>query len=88
MAEIAVQIVGIFALMFTSIVIVTLWFTHASSKADNKKEIDERKIQVVDRHFDEMTTVQCPYCGATYPANATRCPTCSANIRKVNYPKI
>ncbi len=87
MAEIAVQIMAIFALMFTGIVVAVLWFTHVSSKADNKKELDKKKIEVMDKHFDEIVTVECPYCGATYPSNATRCPICGANIRKLTVPK-
>ena len=83
LAEIAVQIMAIFALMFTGIVVAVLWFTHISSKADSKKELDKKKIEIMDRHFDEMVTVECPYCGATYPSNITRCPTCGANIRKL-----
>ena len=39
---IAVQIVGIFALMFGGITIAALWFTHSSSKNESKEALQKQ----------------------------------------------
>ncbi len=86
MAEIAVEIVAVFALMFTGIVVAVMWFTHLTSKAESRKELEEKRMEILDKHFDEMTSIQCPYCGTTYPPNTMKCPNCGSNIRRTQFP--
>lgn len=82
------EIVAIFALMFTGITIAALWFTHSSSKIESKKEINKKKIEVIDKHFNEMLRIECPYCGAIYKPNEPACPNCSANTKKMLFPEM
>ena len=86
--EIVWQIMAIFALMFTGITIAVLWFTHSSSKMEHKKEILKRQIDVVDKHFNKMLRIECPYCNTIYKPHESECPNCKANTKKILYPEI
>jgi uncharacterized membrane protein len=81
-------IVAIFALMFVGITVAALWFAHASSKIESRKELQKRKIEVVDRHFNDMLRLECPYCNTIYRANESECPNCSANTKKILFPEM
>jgi tRNA(Ile2) C34 agmatinyltransferase TiaS len=87
-AELAWQIVATFALMFMGITIAALWFAHSSSKIESEKEIRKKKIDVVDRHFNEMLRIECPYCGTLYKSSERECPNCKANTKKILFPEI
>jgi hypothetical protein len=87
-ATIAVQIVGVFAIMFVGIVIVVLLFVHSSSKAESSRELQKKKIEVLDRHFNEMVRIECPYCKTLYSSDRSDCPNCGADKRKIKFPKI
>jgi len=82
------EIVGIFALMFVGITVATLWFAHSASKIKSRKEIQEKKIEVIDKHFSEMLRIECPYCGAIYRPNQPDCPNCGANTKKLLFPEM
>lgn len=82
------EIVAIFALMFTGITVATLWFAHSSSKIQSKKEIQKRKIEVIDRHFNEMLRIECPYCKTVYKPSEPRCPNCSASVKELLFPEM
>ena len=82
------EIVAIFALMFTGITVAALWFAHSSSKIQSKKEIQKRKIEVIDRHFNEMLRIECPYCKTVYKPSEPQCPNCSANIKELLFPEM
>ena len=84
----AFEIVAVFALMFTGITVAALWFAHSSSKMENKKEIQKEKIAVVDKHFNEMLRIECPYCKTIYRPKEPECPNCSASTQKLLYPEI
>lgn len=86
--DLAWQIVATFALMFMGITIVALWFAHSSNKMENRKEIQKRKIDVIDRHFNEMLRIECPYCGTIYKTNEFECPNCKANTKKILFPEM
>ena len=86
--ETAALIVGIFALMFTGITIATLWFAHSSSKIQSKKELQKRKIDVIDKHYNEMLRIECPYCKTIYKPTELECPNCRANTKKILYPEM
>jgi hypothetical protein len=84
----AAEILGIFALMFIGITVATLWFAHSTSKMKNKKEIQKRKIDVIDKHFKEMLRVECPYCQTIYKSTESECPNCRANPVKLLIPEM
>ncbi len=81
-------IVAIFALMFTGITVAALWFAHSSSKIESRKELQKRKIEVVDRHFNDMLRLECPYCNTIYKPNESECPNCRANTKKILFPEM
>jgi hypothetical protein len=85
--EIAVQIVGIFLGLFVVIVALVLWFTRGMARDKNVSEVKKKQIDVVDKHFGEMTRVECPYCKTLYHMNRDSCPTCGADTKKISYPK-
>ena len=84
----AVEIVAIFALMFTGIAVAGFWFAHSTSKMENKREIQKKKIEVIDRHFREMMRVECPYCQVVYKPTESECPNCGAKPVKIHVPEI
>ena len=85
---IAVEIVSVFALMFFGIVIVVLWFSHSSSKVESKKELQKKKMEIVDKHFSEMIRIECPYCKTLYSSDKSECPNCGADTKKIIFPKM
>ena len=87
-AIIAVQIVAVFAVMFVGIVIAVLWYTHSSSKIESKKELQKKKMEIYDKHFNEMVRIECPYCQTLYSSNRLECPNCGADTKKIHFPKI
>ena len=84
----ALEIVSVFAVMFIGIVVAVLWFVHASSKVKSKKEIQKKKMDIIDKHFNEMVRIECPYCRAVYSSNESECPNCGANTKKVIFPNM
>ncbi len=80
-AEIAVEIVAVFAVMFIGIVAITLWFTHASSKVESRKELKKTEMEIFDKHFNEMVRIECPYCKTIYDISNQECPNCGAKTR-------
>ncbi len=81
-AAIAVEIVGIFALMFVGIVVAALWFVRSSSRAENQKELQEKKMEILDKHFTEIARIECPHCKTLYPSDEQQCPSCGANTKE------
>ena len=86
--EIAVQIIGIFLGVFAVIVAVVLWFTKGMARDRNISEEKKKQIDVIDKHFDEITRFECPYCKTLYPLDRDSCPTCGADTKKILYPKL
>ncbi len=84
----ALGIVSVFALMFIGIVVAVMWFTHASSKVESKKEIQKKKIEVIDKHFNKIIRIECPYCMTIYLSNEAECPNCGANTKKILFPEM
>ncbi|MCX6653870.1 MAG: hypothetical protein NTY03_01980, partial [Candidatus Bathyarchaeota archaeon] len=58
--EIAIQIIGVFFGIFALIVVVVLYFTRGMAKERNISEIKKKQIDVIDKHFNEMTRIECP----------------------------
>ena len=82
------QIVLVFSVMFTAITIAALWFAFSAAKLRNKKELQEKRIDVIDKHFNEMVRIECPYCDTIYTANRSECPSCKAETKKILFPEI
>lgn len=87
-ATTALGIVGVFAVMFIGIVIAVLWFAHASSKVESKKDLQKRKMEIFDRHFNELLRIECPYCSTNYSPTKSDCPNCGANTQKILFPEM
>ena len=87
-ATTAFQIVAVFALMFIGIVVAVLWFVHSTTKIESKKELQKKKMEIIDKHFNEMLRIECPYCQAIYSPNDSECPNCRANTKKILFPEI
>jgi len=81
-------IVGIFALMFIGITIAALWFAYSSSKVQSKKELQKKKMDIIDKHFNEMVRIECPYCRTIYTSKEPECPNCRASTQKILFPEI
>jgi hypothetical protein len=86
--EIAIQIIGIFFGLFAVIVAVVLWFTKGMAKDRNVLEIKKKKIDVIDKHFNEMVRVECPYCKTIYKTGEPSCPGCGANTKNILLPEL
>jgi hypothetical protein len=84
----ALGIVAIFAFMFMGITIAALWFAHSSSKVESKKELKTRKMEIIDKHFNEIMRIECPYCKTIYTPNEPECPNCRANTKKILFPEM
>ena len=88
MAETAVQILSIFSIMFIALTIAALWFAHSSSKMKSKQTLQEKKMEIIDKHFNAMIRIECPYCKTIYDAQKLECPNCKANTKNILFPEI
>jgi len=86
--SIAGEIILIFSIMFIAITIAALWFAFSASKLKHKKELQEKKMDIIDKHFNDMIRIECPYCRTIYTANRSECPNCRANTKKILFPEI
>ena len=86
--EIVVLIVGVFFGLFAVIVAVVLWFTKGMQRDRNLSEEKKKQIEVIDKHFDEMVRVECPYCKTLYTVDKVSCPNCGADTKKILFPKM
>jgi len=87
-SSIAGEIILIFSVMFVIITLASLWFAFSTSKMKHKKELQEKKMDILDKHFNEMIRIECPYCKTIYTANVNECPNCGANTKKILFPEI
>lgn len=87
-ASIAGEIILIFSLMFIAITIAGLWFAFSASKLKHKKDLQEKKLDIIDKHFNAMIRIECPYCRTIYSANKDECPNCTANTKKILFPEM
>ena len=86
--SIAAEIILIFSTMFIAVTIAALWFAFSASKLKHKKELEEKKMNIIDKHFNELLRIECPYCRTIYTANRSECPNCKANTKKILFPEI
>lgn len=82
------EILLIFSLMFIAITIATLWFAFSASKLKHKKELQEKKLNIIDKHFNTMIRIECPYCRTIYSTNRDECPNCKANTKNILFPEM
>ena len=76
MSSIAGEIILIFSAMFTIISIAAFWFVYSTSKQKHNKELQEKKMDIIDKHFNAMIRIECPYCKTIYTAQTNECPNC------------
>jgi len=82
------QIILIFSVMFIFLTIAALWFAFKTTKLRSKKELQEKRMEIIDKHFNEMIRIECPYCKTIYTASRQECPNCRANTKKILFPEI
>jgi hypothetical protein len=87
-SSIAGEIILIFSVMFTVISIAAFWYAFLISKQKYKKELQEKKMNIIDKHFNDMIRIECPYCRTIYTANVNECPNCKADTKKILFPEI
>jgi hypothetical protein len=85
---IATQIILIFSIMFIAITIAALWFAFSTFKAKSELKLKEKKMEIIDKHFNEMIRIECPYCKTIYFARELECPNCKANTKSILFPEI
>jgi uncharacterized OB-fold protein len=69
-------------------VLIVLVFTRGMAKDKDKMEIKKKELEIMDKHFSEMTRVECPYCQTVYATDKGSCPTCGAETKKILFPKL
>ncbi len=88
----AISFLETFFLIFfvTSIVltVAALFFVFNTNKLRSKKELQEKRMEIIDKHFNEMTRIECPYCKTLYEANRPECPNCKSPTKKILFPGI
>ena len=77
------QIVLTISVMFVTLTIAALWFAFSTTKVKSRKELQEKRMAIMDKHFNEMIRIECPYCKTIYTASRQECPNCRANTRKI-----
>jgi len=78
----------IFAAMSIALTIAALFFAFKTTKLKSKKELREKRMEIIDKHFNEMTRIECPYCKTLYNVNRRECPNCQAPTKKILFPEI
>ena len=78
----------IFSVMSIVLTIAALLFVFKTTKLKSQKELREKRMEVIDRHFSEMTRIECPYCKTIYNVNRQECPNCKASTKKILFPEI
>lgn len=84
----ATQIVLIFSIMFTAISIAALWVALSTVKTRSMQKLKEKKMEIIDKHFNKMIRIECPYCKTIYDAQKLECPNCKANTKNMLFPEI
>ena len=85
---VATQIVLIFSIMFVAVTIAALWFALSTFKTKSKQKLKEKKMEIINNHFNEMIRIECPYCKTLYDAKTLECPNCKANTKNILFPEI
>jgi hypothetical protein len=86
--SVAGEVLLIFSVMFVAITVVACWFAFSISKQKHCKELQEKKMDIIDKRFNDLIRIECPYCKTIYTANLNECPHCKANTKKILFPEI
>jgi len=78
----------IFSAMSIALTIAAFFFVFKTTKLRSKKELQEKRMEIIDKHFDEMTRIECPYCKTLYNVNRQECPNCKAPTKKILFPEM
>ncbi len=78
----------IFAVMSIALTIVAVLFVFKTTKLKSKKELQQKRMEIVDKHFNEMTRIECLHCETLYNVNMQECPNCQAPTKKILFPEI
>ena len=78
----------IFAVMSIVLTVAALFFVLKTTKLRSNKELREKRMEIIDRHFNEMTRIECPYCKTLYSVDLPECPNCKSPTRKILFPEI
>jgi hypothetical protein len=78
----------IFSVTSIALTIVAVLFVFKTTKLKSKKELQEKRMEIIDKHFNEMTRIECPYCKTLYDVNMQECPSCGASTKKILFPEI
>ena len=78
----------IFAFMSVALTLVAALFVFKTTKLKSQKQLHEKRMEIIDKHFNEMTRIECPYCKTLYDVNMQECPSCGAFTRKILFPDI
>ncbi len=78
----------IFAVMSIALTLAALFFVFKTNKLKSKKELQEKRMDIIDKHFGEMTRIECPYCKTLYNVNMQECPNCKSPTQKILFPEI
>jgi hypothetical protein len=74
--------------MSIALTIAALLFVFKTTKLKSKKELQEKRMEIMDKHFNEMTRIECPYCRTLYNLSVQECPNCKAPTKKILFPEI
>ena len=78
----------IFGFKSIALTIVAVLFVFNTTKLKSKKELQEKRMEIVDKHFNEMTRIECPYCKTLYDVNRLECSSYGAGTKKILFPDI
>ena len=78
----------IFSVTAIALTIVAVVFVFKTTKLKSKKELQEKRMEIIDKHFNEMTRTECPYCKTLYDVSMQECPSCGASTKKILFPEI
>jgi rRNA maturation endonuclease Nob1 len=78
----------IFSVTAIALTIVAVVFVFKTTKLKSKKELQEKRMEIIDKHFNEMIRIECPYCKTLYDVNIQECPSCGASTKKILFPEI
>jgi ribosomal protein L37E len=74
--------------MAIALTTVAALFVFKTTKLKSKKELQQKRMEIIDKHFNEMTRIECPYCKTLYNVNKQECPNCRASTKKIRFPEI
>jgi len=74
--------------MAIALTIVAALFVFKTTILKSKKELQAKRMEIIDNHFNEMTRIECPYCKTLYSVNRQECPNCRASTKKILFPEI